>query len=645
MKEGSEKTREGAFASDLKRGAVAKVDFRELLAFAAPHRATIVVALVLGILGSLAALAQPLAVGGVLEAVRTGGSVVGPATLLAALFVVDGLLSGFQAYLMGKTGEDIVFDVRRTLVGRLLRMTVAEHDRRRAGDLLSRVGTDTTLLKTSLAQSLANVLIGTIVFVGALAFMAAIDLLLLAVALLCVLVATVIILLIAAGVRRATEEVQESVGSMVATLERALRAVRTVKISRSEEREEREISGRARAAYRAGVRAAGYEALVGPATSIVLQGSFVLVLGVGGARLASGQLALEELVTFLLYLLYLTSPLVLFFVSFTDLQQGFAAVGRIKEILSAPVEEAETRPEDAPGSEPRPGGRAGDPTRERGPRPEPRPEPVVRFEAVSFGYEPGHPVLREASFEVSDLALTALVGPSGSGKSTVFALLERFYEPDSGEIALGGTDLRELPLETLRGEIGYVEQNSPVMAGSIRENLLYAEPEATAEELEEALDLANLRRFVERLPRGLDAEVGDGGVLLSGGERQRLAIARMLLTRPRLLLLDEVTSQLDAENERALRETISRLVKRCAVVAIAHRLSTVREADEIVVLDEGRVEGIGTHDELMKANTIYRRLVETQMIDAKGEATDDRLGESVGRIDRAADPETAFRKA
>ena len=594
---------EGGVADEIFPGAT----FRELLAFAAPYRMAISVALVLGILGSLASLAQPLAVGGVLEAVRTGGSVAGPAALLAALFVVDGLFSGLQAYLMGRTGEKAIFDVRRTLVGRLLRMTVAEHDRRRAGDLISRVGTDTTLLKSSLTQSLASLLVGALIFVGALVFMAAIDPLLLAVALLCVVVATAIILLIATGVRRATEESQESLGAMSAALERALRAVRTVKISCGEEHEERRISGKAREAYRAGVRAAGYEALVGPATNIALQGSFVLVLGVGGARLASGQLALEDLVAFLLYLLYLTSPLVLFFVSFTDLQQGLAAVGRIREVLRAPVEE------DGPGSELRPvattwrsaGGRV------------PQAEPVARFEAVSFGYEPRRPVLREASFEVPDLALTAIVGPSGGGKSTVFALLERFYSPESGRILLGGTDLRELPLSTLRGEIGYVEQDSPVLAGSVRDNLLYANASATVGELEEAIDLANLRRFVEALPRGLDTEVGDGGVLLSGGERQRLAIARALLMRPRLLLLDEVTSQLDAGNEQALRETILGLSERCAVVAIAHRLSTVREADRIIVLGEGGIEGIGTHDELMSTDTLYRRLVDTQMAGAR----------------------------
>jgi ABC-type multidrug transport system fused ATPase/permease subunit len=249
-------------------------------------------------------------------------------------------------------------------------------------------------------------------------------------------------------------------------------------------------------------------------------------------------------------------------------------------------------------------------------------EPVVRFEGVSFGYEPGRPVLRDVTFEVPERGLTALVGPSGAGKSTVFSLIERFYEPGAGRVLLDGVDVRELPLNDLRGRIGYVQQDSPVMAGTLRENLLYASPGATEEELREAIGLANLKEFVERLPKGLDTEVGDGGVMLSGGERQRVAIARMLLLKPRLLLLDEVTSQLDARNERALRDAVLAVSRQRAVVAIAHRLSTVVDAARIVVLEGGRVRAVGSHAELLGSDDLYRELVATQLLDA-GESLND----------------------
>jgi len=541
-------------------------------------------------------LAQPLLVGAVLKAVRTGGSVAQPAALLVALFALDATFSGLQGYLMGRTGEGVVFGVRRALVGRLLRMTVPEHDRRRTGDLLSRVGTDTTLLKAALSQSLTSIVVGVVVFVGALVLMALIDPLLLAVALACIAVAAAVVLFVATRVREATEEAQERVGTLGAALERALRAIRTVKISHAEDREEEAISGEARAAYESGVRAAAYEALIGPATNVALQGSFVLVLGVGGARLASGSLALEDLVAFLLYLLYLVGPLVMVFASFTELQQGLAAMGRIREVLEFPVEANPS------GVVPESGAPAA---------------PVARLEQVRFGYGPGRPVLEGVSFEIPGPGLTALVGPSGAGKSTVFALISRFYDADSGSVRVGGTDVRHLPLGELRARVAYVEQDAPVLAGTVRQNLLYANPDASDDELEGVLDLANLRAFAEKLPDGLDTEVGDGGTLLSGGERQRIALARMLLRRPRLLLLDEVTSQLDAGNEQALKETVREVAMRCAVVVIAHRLSTVIGADRILLLDGGRVSAEGTHEELLENSPLYKKLVETQMIKAE----------------------------
>jgi ABC-type multidrug transport system fused ATPase/permease subunit len=487
--------------------------------------------------------------------------------------------------------------VRRALVGRLLRMTVPEHDRRRTGDLLSRVGTDTTLLKAALAQSLTSIVVGVVVFSGAILLMALIDPLLLAVALACVAGATAVVLMVATKVREATEEAQERVGALGAALERTMRAIRTVKISRAEGREEEAISGEARAAYEAGTRAAAYEALIGPATNVALQGSFVLVLGVGGARLASGELALEDLVAFLLYLLYLVGPLVLVFASFTELQQGLAAMGRIREVLESPVE-AE------------PSLLVHDPNTPAA--------PVAHLDRVRFGYGPDRPVLEDVSFEIPGPGLTALVGRSGAGKSTVFALLSRFYDADSGSVQVGGTDVRHLSLNDLRARVVYVEQDAPVLAGTVRQNLLYASPGASEEELEEVIDLANLRAFVEKLPGGLDAEVGDGGTLLSGGERQRIALARMLLCKPRLLLLDEVTSQLDAENERALKETVRRVSRRCAVLVISHRLSTVVGADKILLLDGGRISAEGTHEELLEDCPHYKKLVETQMIQAEG---------------------------
>jgi ABC-type multidrug transport system fused ATPase/permease subunit len=213
--------------------------------------------------------------------------------------------------------------------------------------------------------------------------------------------------------------------------------------------------------------------------------------------------------------------------------------------------------------------------------------------------------------------MTALVGPSGAGKSTIFALLERYYEPQGGTIAMDGRDIRDWPLQELRAAIAYVEQDAPILAGSLRENLCMATPEATDEDLRAVVTLTRLDDFLERLPDGLDTPIGHRGTTLSGGEQQRIAIARALLRRPRVLLLDEATSQLDAINELALRGLIEAVAMTTTVVVVAHRLSTVHSADRILVMEAGRVRAVGTHDELVETDDLYRQLAATQLLAAE----------------------------
>jgi ATP-binding cassette subfamily B protein/ATP-binding cassette subfamily C protein len=277
---------------------------------------------------------------------------------------------------------------------------------------------------------------------------------------------------------------------------------------------------------------------------------------------------------------------------YAQLQMGLAALERIHEVLDLPLEP------DAPQPAPRAVPAA----------------PAVEFAGVDFSYGNGPPVLRQVSFAVPAGTRTALVGPSGAGKSSVLALVERFYEATAGEVRVGGVDVRRLPREVLRGRLGYVEQEAPVLAGTLRANLLLTVPAATDAELLAVLDAVNLGDLVARTPDGLDAQVGEGGVLLSGGERQRLAIARTLLAAPPILLLDEPTSNLDARNEAALRAAIDAVSADRTMIIVAHRLSTVIDADQIVVVDGGRVVAVGRHAELLDTSPLYRELATHQFL-------------------------------
>jgi ABC-type multidrug transport system fused ATPase/permease subunit len=335
-------------------------------------------------------------------------------------------------------------------------------------------------------------------------------------------------------------------------------------------------------------------------SGVSIQAAFLAVLGVGGALVASGSLEASALIAFLLYVFYLASPIGSLVAGLGMLQQGLGAVGRIEQVGRMPIEDDV----DGAGADGAVG--AG--------RWDGKDAPPVEFRGVHFSYPDRSPALRGISFTVRGGTQSALVGLSGAGKTTMFALLQRFYEPAAGRILIGGVDIATLPRAEVRRRIAYVEQESPVMAGTIEDNLTYAACDVTDEEIAEVLRLTRLDSLIERLPDGLRTEVGSRGVALSGGERQRLAIARALLRGPEVLLLDEATAQLDANNERALREAVEQAARRCTVLLIAHRLSTVTGADQIVVLEHGRVRGTGTHQELVEADVLYRELAASQML-------------------------------
>ncbi|MEU0278650.1 ABC transporter ATP-binding protein [Streptomyces sp. NPDC088551] len=576
---------------------------RVLLRYARPHRTVLLATLLLVLAASAAGLVQPLVAQHVLDGLSDGRGVLGPVLLLAALVVLGAGLTGLQSWWQQRTSERVVRQIRRDLVFRLIRLRVPELDRRPPGDLISRVTSDSALVQNAATEGLVMVSNGVLSILGAVVLMGVVHLGLLGVTAAVLIAVALMMVLVLPRIREAVARAQESVGAVGAALDRTLGAARTVKANGAEGRETERAGEAIEGAYRAGLAGARYVALVKVLSGVSIQAAFLAVLGVGGALVASGSLEASALIAFLLYVFYLASPVGSLVAGLSMLQQGLGAVGRIEQVKHMPVEDDVDDLRDpreqlaavaAPGA------------------------PPVEFRDVRFSYPGRAPALRGISYTVPGGTQTALVGLSGAGKTTMFALLQRFHDPAAGQILIDGVDIATLPRSEVRRRIAYVEQESPVMAGTIGDNLRYAATGASDEDIAEVLRLTRLDTLIDRLPDGLRTEVGNRGVTLSGGERQRLAIARALLRRPEVLLLDEATAQLDASNERALRDAVDQAARRCTVILIAHRLSTVTGADQIVVLEHGLVRAAGTHTELVEADVLYRELASSQMLVSEG---------------------------
>ncbi|UFQ20493.1 ABC transporter ATP-binding protein/permease [Streptomyces huasconensis] len=563
-----------------------------------PHRAAVAFGALLTLIGAASGLAQPLAAKALVDRLGADGSITGILVLLTALVVLGTVIESFGAYVLERTAESVVLAARRTLIGRLLRLRLPEVERTQPGDLMSRVTSDTTLLRAVTTQSVVSAASGGLTFLATIVLMALMDPVLLGVTLGVIVLIGGAVSLVMPKIAQATRRAQEAVGTISTALERAFGAFRTLKASGAERREAEAVRAAAQDAWRHGVRAAKWQSVAWSSVGLSVQVSFLAVLGIGGARVASGAISISTLVAFLLFLFYLIDPVSRLVEAASQYQVGSAAIARIVQAERLETEETEPAAERAVGH----GG--GGPA-------------SVAFEDVTFRYRDDLPLVHHGvSFDVPGPGMTAFVGPSGAGKTTVFGLIERFYEATGGRILVDGKDVREWPLPELRAAIGYVEQDAPVLAGTLRENLLFAAPDATDAEVREVLVRARLDGVVERLPEGLETVVGHRGSKLSGGERQRVAIARALLRKPRLLLLDEATSQLDAVNELALRDVVTEVSREVTVLVVAHRLSTVMLADRIVVMDAGRVRATGTHAELVAADPLYGELAATQFLAA-----------------------------
>jgi subfamily B ATP-binding cassette protein MsbA len=511
------------------------------------------------------------------------------AARIGGLMIASAVLGYIDFLLMARVGNRIVRDMRVRLFAHLQRLPVSYFDRVRSGDLATRLSNDVTLLQQSLTDDLIRLAGNLITLVGGIAMAVVIDARLTALVVLLLAAVFGVFIVLGTRMRGLSRDALEALSSAMGSMTESLSNVRLVKAFVREEHQRQHAETLLHKVYTTAMRSARFEAGLGSFGGIAFLGVLMGILWYGGRSVLAGTMTGGSLLAFFMTILLISGPMAGLAQLVSRLQRAMGAADRIFAILDEAAE-----PEEEPDTHPFP----------------PQAGPIA-FRDVHFAYNGGPPVLSGFNLTVHRGAVTALVGASGSGKTTVTSLLYRFYTPQSGEISIAGVPIQRIGLKHLREEIGLVAQEPTLFSTTIRENIRFGRLSASEAELEHAAAAANVLEFTERLPKGLDTEVGERGVTLSGGQKQRVAIARALLRNPKILVLDEATSALDTHSERLVQQALERLMAGRTTLVIAHRLTTIRNADNIAVLEGGAVVEEGTYEELVQRNGRFAALNRT----------------------------------
>ncbi len=559
-----------------------KVDWPKKLVFTA---------MTLSILGSLSGLLVPLFTGKLVDTFNAESLDLRMVWLFIGVFLVNAVLSGIGTYLLSKIGEKTIYSIREKLWKHLINLKMSFFDKNESGQLMSRITDDTNVINLFISEKAPSVLPSLLTLIGSIVMLFILDWQMTLMTFLILPIFIGIMVPLGRKMGKISKDTQTEISRFSGILGRVLTEMKLVKVTASEEKELEKTKGTLLGIYDLGLKEAKIRAIISPLSGVIMTLTVAVILGFGGIRVSSGAITAGTLVAMIFYVVQLSAPILNFSMFLTDYKKAVGASERIYEIYQ---EEAEKRGDD-------------------------HNQPItnhqdITFENVSFGYE-DNPVIKDLSLSIRSGEVTAFVGPSGSGKSTLFSLIERLYPIDHGQILYGNQPIDDISLKYWRQKIGYVMQSNAMMSGTIRDNLTYGVySEVDEEKLVHYTKMARCYDFIMAFPQGFDTEIGERGTKLSGGQRQRIDIARSFIKNPDILLLDEATANLDSESEFYIQQALNELMKDRTTIVIAHRLATIKKANQIVFLDKGEITGVGTHQELLASHDKYRHFVNTQSL-------------------------------
>ncbi|MDU4642122.1 MAG: lipid A export permease/ATP-binding protein MsbA [Negativicoccus massiliensis] len=564
-------------------------DYARLLHYVVPYWRRGVAAILAMILGALTTLAVPWIIRNIIDEVLAAKNLVALnwiALGILVLFFLRGVFSYIQGYLMSYIANRVIIDIRNEVYARVQRLSLRFFDTRKTGSLMSRLTNDIGALQTAIVDNFVNIVKESVILIGSLVGMVILHWRL---TLLCIIIVPLVSITIkyfGRKLKKSGHMMQERIADVTSHLQETIGGIRVVKSFFREDYEIARFRQINQASFGAAMKAARQSSQLSPIVEFIAAIAVTAIIWYGGWSVIDGELTAGELIAFLIYAINLANPVRRLSALYGDIQRSMAAGERVFALLDETPDIREKADAIA--------------------------LPVLRgdvvFDAVHFQYEPSKEVLSGISFHAEPGQKIALVGPSGSGKSTIANLIPRFYDVTAGAIKIDGHDVRDVTLASLREQIGIVPQDTALFNTTIEENIRYGRLDATDEEVAAAVRAANAEEFVRQLPQGLQTPIGDRGLVLSGGQRQRIAIARALLKDPRILILDEATSALDTESEQLVQAALERLMIGRTAFIIAHRLTTIQDADHILVIDRGRIVESGTHQSLLALHAMYYNL-------------------------------------